>query len=143
MRRIYKRWDEWECFKNGFYETIAPANYTPDSARLAYAEFLSDIPRFQSAMRRVVSEWPNSCLHFLTNTEINRIAWMGQAAMCIETGVPSVFRGGFKLLSGAKQKAANKAAEEAIKQWQLEVFGNGNSEENQSVHRAMETTGLF
>ena len=50
-------------------------------------------------MERVVKEWPVSCEHFLTKHGMNRIAWLGQASMCIETGIPRFFRGGFNLMT--------------------------------------------
>jgi hypothetical protein len=48
---------------------------------------------------------------------MNRIAWLGQAAMCYATGVPSVFRGGFFLLSEKQQEAANRLALEYLNKW--------------------------
>lgn len=76
-----------------------------------YAEFLSDIARFNMALCRVMLEWPTSCEHFLTDPNINRIAWLGQASMCIETGVSRQYRAGFVLLSGKQQNEANFMAE--------------------------------
>ena len=117
MKRIYHPWWNWECCKAGFYATVAPGNLSPDDARDAYRAFLSDIPRFNAAMSQVADSWKNSCEHFLTNTGINRIAWLGQSAMCIATGVPSVFRGGFKLLTIEQQRAANAAAQIQLESW--------------------------
>jgi len=133
--RVYHHWEKWECVKAGFYETEAPPNVTPDDAREAYRAFLADIPRFVSAMQRVLTEWPHSCEQFLTNTSINRIAWMGQAAMCIETGVPSCFRGGFKLLTPHQQKAANAAGAQMILAW--EKLQANSYEKNRAIHSEM------
>ena len=113
MKRKYHHWEKWECFKAGFYDTTHASNNPQE----AYRDFLADIPRFEKALQRVLSEWPVSCEQFLTNTHINRIAWLGQASMCIETGVPSVFRGGFKLLTPAQQELANSAAERTLEQY--------------------------
>lgn len=107
----------WECYWAGFFETRAPNNMPAEDAKYYYSIFLSDIMWFESAMRRVGIEWPNSCEHFLSNAGMNRIAWLGQAAMCIATGVPSTFRGGFKLLSHGAQWAANRAAEKYLTEW--------------------------
>lgn len=115
MKQIFHPWHEWECFRAGFYDTKSPM--TPDQAKNAYAEFLADIPRFQAAMRKVLLFWKNSCEHFLSNPNINRIAWLGQASMCIETGVPSIFKGGFKRLSVDQQRAANEAAKQVLQGW--------------------------
>jgi len=76
-----------------------------------YAKFLSDIPRFNMALCRVMIEWQLSCEHFLTDPNINRIAWLGQASMCIETSISRQYRAGFMLLSGKQQNEANNMAE--------------------------------
>lgn len=117
INKIWHPWHMWECYRNGFYSTSPPPDMTPEEAKEAYRLFLSDIPRFERAMARVAIEWPNSCEHFLTNTQMNRIAWLGQSAMCIETGVSSIFRGGFKLLTDDQQNLANAAAEKFLNRW--------------------------
>lgn len=115
MKRIYHTWDKWECYPAGFYETRGPMD--DEQCRDAYAEFLRDIPRFQFALARVLCEWPNSCEHYLSNESMNRIAWLGQASMCIATGVPAQFRGGFNRLSEEEQLRANETALDALNVW--------------------------
>lgn len=117
MRRVYHPWHEWECFRAGFYETSPPGTIDSEEAANAYSTFLRDIPGFERAMARVAKEWPKSCEHFLTNDRINRVAWLGQAAMCIETGVPSIFRHGFKRLLDSEMTAANTAAGNFLLKW--------------------------
>ena len=128
MKRIYHPWHKWECFKAGFYDTTCALS--TDDAKRAYAEFLADIPRFTAAMQRVVEEWPISCEHFLTNQDINRIAWLGQSSMCIETGIPARFRGGFKLLSSDQQREANAAAAIALESWLTRTKERGSMSSN-------------
>lgn len=122
MKRIYHTWDKWECYPAGFYEDNAPNGIETDQAVKLYTEFLRDTPRFAAALVRVLAEWPKSCEHYLSNEKMNRIAWLGQAAMCIETGVPSVFRGGFNKLTEAEQRTANATALVALNRW-LEAHG--------------------
>lgn len=117
MKRIYHTWDEWECYPAGFYEDKPPGEMTPKEAVLAYAIFLRDLPRFERALARVITEWCNSCEHYLSNENMNRIAWLGQASMCIETRVPAAFRGGFNLLSKFEQAAANEMALKYLNLW--------------------------
>ena len=117
MVRIYHAWDKWECYRAGFYRTTAPDGMTPESALASYAEFLRDTPRFESALARVTAEWEVSCEQFLSNENINRIAWLGQASMCIATGVPAVFRAGFKLLTESERQIANETAAIALRSW--------------------------
>lgn len=88
-----------------------------DAALRAYAEFLGDSKRFDTAIGRVFSEWPHSCEHFLTNESMNRIAWLGQSSACLVVGLPSRFRAGFKLLSPEGQTRANAVAERRLGEW--------------------------
>ncbi len=93
-----------------------------EQCHAAYCEFLADIPRFESALASIISEWKHSCEHYLTNAAMNRIAWLGQAAACYAMGIPSEFRSGFFLLSEAQQQAANESALKYLNLW-LEVNG--------------------
>lgn len=118
MKRIYHRWDEWECYPAGFYEN-RPQNkaLTDDDCRQLYRELLSDVLRFREALGDVVDQWPASTEHYLSNERMNRIAWLGQAALCLAEGVPSRFRGGYMLLSEAEKAAADDVALEALNAW--------------------------
>lgn len=115
--RIFHTYDKWECYAAGFYSQRPPKGMTPDDCRKAYAEFLSDVPRFSAALDVVTNEWVNSCEHYLTNAAMNRIAWLGQAAMCQATGIPSEFRGGYFLLSEEEKDVANRLAHTYLNRW--------------------------
>jgi len=90
---------------------------TRGEAEIFYRDFLSDLPRFENYLERVINEWENSCEHYLTNEKMNRIAWMGQASACICSGIPSKFRGGYNLFSEEQQKAADEMALKYINIW--------------------------
>lgn len=115
--RIFHEWQDWECFPCGFYGDRPPKGMEAEECEEAYRDFLADIPRFGLALDRVLSEWKNSCEHYLTNQKMNRIAWLGQASMCIETGVPSRFCGGYNLLTDEQKEAADRKALEALNRW--------------------------
>lgn len=118
MDRIYHTWEKWECYPAGFYETKPPhKDMTTDQCKQMYAEFLANIPRFSGVLNDVLSDWKNSCEHYLTNENMNRIAWLGQAAMCFDTKVPSVFCGGYQLLTDKQKQAADEAALVALNIW--------------------------
>lgn len=116
--RIFHTYEKWECHKAGFYASSKDGASKVQCER-AYADFLSDIPRFESAMQCVITEWKHSCEHYLTNAAMNRIAWMGQAAACYAEGLPSAFRSGYFLLTDAQQKAADDAALVYLNKWLL------------------------
>jgi hypothetical protein len=117
MKRIFHRWEMWECVAAGMYEVFPPKGMNADDCKAAYAAFLSDIGLFTMSLDRVVSEWPVSCEQFLSNENLNRVAWLGQASMCIETGVPSRYKGGFMLLSDRDKFQANAAALRCLNAW--------------------------
>lgn len=115
MKRVFHQWHEWECYPAGFYETHPPhEGMTADECHDAYADFLRDPERFRAALEGVLRDWPNSTEHYLTNDRMNRIAWLGQAAMCYESRMPAMFRSGFSLLSSEEQEAANLIALEYL-----------------------------
>jgi hypothetical protein len=124
MDRIYHTWDKWECYPAGFFESKPKDNpkMSEGECKYLYAQFLRDIPRFKMAMAGVLKDWPHSCEQWLSNERMNRIAWLGQAAMCYATGIPSTFCGGFNQLTAEEQHAANLAALQYLNIW-LEARG--------------------
>jgi hypothetical protein len=109
-KRVFHTFDKWECHKAGFYATKPPEGMRKEDCHQAFANLLKDTERFDKALRGVVTEWENSCEHYLTNEAMNRLAWLGQAAVCYETGVSSEFRGGWQLLTQEEQNAADEIA---------------------------------
>ncbi len=122
--RIFHTFEKWECHKAGFYAGKKDG-MTADECEAAYAEYLSDEDRFREGLDGVIREWKHSCEHYLTNKAMNRIAWLGQAAMCYSTGIPSKFCAGFNLLSADQQDKANVIALEALNYWMKQ---NGRQE---------------
>jgi ParB-like chromosome segregation protein Spo0J len=116
--RIFHTFEKWECHKAGFYASKKDG-MSAEECETAYAEFLSNDEKFRLALDGVLNEWINSCEHYLTNKAMNRIAWLGQAAMCYATGVPSKFCSGFNLLTEDQQDRANEIALEALNKWMV------------------------
>lgn len=114
--RIFHTHDKWECHKAGFYASKKDG-LTSDECVNMFAEFLKDDERFKNALKGVISDWKHSCEHYLTNKAMNRIAWLGQAAMCYATGVPSVFCSGYNLMSEEEQDKANNIALDYLNKW--------------------------
>jgi len=119
VKRIYHTWDKWECYPAGFYESRPKTNekLTKEQIEAKYAEFLSNDEQFTVALERVITEWKYSCEHYLSNENMNRIAWLGQASACLSIGVPSTYCGGFNLLSDEQQERANLLAFNALNKW--------------------------
>lgn len=129
--RIFHTYHKWECYKAGFYKNTMDG-MTKDECQKAYREFLSNSDRFSDALEHVITEWKHSCEHYLTNIAMNRIAWLGQAAMCYATGIPAVFRGGFSLLTEEQKQAANEIALAYLNKWL-----KGNNREEVTMEEAL------
>lgn len=114
--RIFHTFEKWECHKAGFYAS-KKEGMTSEQCEKKYAEFLSNDEMFKNALQGVLDNWINSCEHYLTNKAMNRIAWLGQAATCYATGIPSKFCSGFNLLSIEQQEKANEIALEYLNKW--------------------------
>jgi hypothetical protein len=114
--RIFHTHDKWECHKAGFYAGAKPG-VTMAQGRELYRAFLADLDRFAEALEGVTTQWRHSCEHYLTNSAMNRIAWLGQASICYAAGLPSSYRGGFSLLTVEQQEAANLLALEYLNRW--------------------------
>jgi ParB-like chromosome segregation protein Spo0J len=114
--RFFHTYDQWECYKAGFYETKFEGK-TDEECKKMYAEFLKNDNLFRETLEKVITEWKNSCEHYLTNQAMNRIAWLGQASMCYATKVPSKYSSGFYLLTDKEQDKANRSALEYLNKW--------------------------
>lgn len=122
MKRIHHTWEKWECYPAGFYEDQPPDGMTQDQGEEKYRELLSDPERFEAALAGVIAQWTNSCEHYLTNENMNRIAWLGQASLAYALHIPSCCRGGFNRLTETQQGAANALALKYLNLW-LESHG--------------------
>lgn len=119
--RVFHTFDKWECFQAGFYANTH-GTLNKSECEQEYCRFLASEDEFRAALNGVITEWKNSCEHYLTNASMNRIAWLGQASLCYATGIPSTFRGGFHLLTDGEQMAANTLALEYLNKW---LIGRG------------------
>lgn len=113
--RIFHTYDKWECHKAGMYAQNFYGK-TAEECEQMYADFLSSV-KFKKTLEKVITEWKHSCEHYLTNSSMNRIAWLGQASMCYATGIPMKYCSGFNRLSEKEQNKANEIALVALNKW--------------------------
>lgn len=115
-KRIFHTYENWEHIAYNFFGSNHP-KWSKIQCEHKYKELLTDIQRFTNVMNRVIMEWPNACEHNLTNSSMNRIAWLGQASLAYEFQIPSIYSSGFQLLSNKQKDAANSAALDILNQW--------------------------
>jgi ParB-like chromosome segregation protein Spo0J len=114
--RIFHTYDKWECYPYGFYDSKKDG-MKAEECELAYANFFKTAGLFERVLNKLIIEWKYSCEHYLTNKSMNRIAWLGQASVCYELGIPSKYCSGWNLLTEDEQNNANLIALKALNKW--------------------------
>ena len=114
--RIFHHYEKWEAVGYNFFG-LTHKTMSKLQCEHQYRLLLQDIPKFRSTLDKVVAEWPYSCEHNLTNRSLNRIAWLGQAALAYEHQIPSIYCSGFQLLSDKEKQAANQTALDVLNEW--------------------------
>jgi hypothetical protein len=73
-------------------------------------------------MQSVINRWSISSQQNLSNLNMNRVAWIGQAACCIYSGVPSkATMRVWKMLDVKDQLRSDNVAIKIIRQWEQDV----------------------
>lgn len=114
--RIFHTYDKWECHKAGFYKSTK-VGWTKEQCEQEYYNVLTDLNLFEEILEKIITEWKYSCEHYLTNKAMNRIAWLGQAAVCYHSGVPSKYSSGWQLLNNEQKNKANNIALKYLNKW--------------------------
>lgn len=117
MKRIYHPYWTWEDWQAGMWGSVSKAEA---AALLTKAvEFTGNATLYGSYMQRVIREWPIACEHNLTETSMNRQAWIGHAATAMALGgcPETITRQAWAHLTQEQQDAANEQAQQAIDQW--------------------------
>jgi hypothetical protein len=140
INQVYFPYWEWECYHAGMFSRQPPKNMSAELCTLAYKEFLQNLNLFNKSMQQVALSWPKSCLNFLTNESINRIAWLGQSAMCIYSGISRQFRAGFCLLDERQKSLANNAAADFLCDW---IYEKKHTTSDYGIQAKMEQMRLF
>jgi len=119
MKKIFHTYDKWEDYKNGLFSTKEKDD--DDLVVELCGKLLSDQKLFKSAIERMTKSWPYSTEENLSDTGINRRAWLGQASCCYEFGArDSVTKLAWNKLDQKTQDEANQTATDFIKKWELE-----------------------
>jgi len=117
MERIYHPYTRWEDFPSGFYDNCTGVEREEKIKKVI--ELFSDPAKTETYMTRVCAEWVFSCEHNLTNSAMNKIAYIGQAACCLYAGVPStITMEAWSMLDKSIQDRANEIAVRTLKKWE-------------------------
>ena len=122
MKRVWRSFDTWEEIGANMWGEVEDRK-----GMLAKAiAFTGDHVLYGSFMRRVISEWPNSCENALTDLNMNRKAWIGHAACALALGCPEdITRKAWGFLSDEQRILANTEAASAIQAWENGYIKSG------------------
>lgn len=128
MERIFHHFDKWEDYHAGMYAESRDGR----KERVRKAADILGTPRLcREAMEKVVSEWPIATEYNLSNAEINRKAWLGQAACSCYAGIhEDETREAWGIMTEAQRTEANRIAASIIKTW---VAGREQEENPQMI----------
>jgi len=117
MKRIYHHYELWECWKNGFWDSSSGLEKIQKKQKVI--DLFSNPIDTEFYMNRVITEWKYSCEQNLSNDNMNKVAWLGQAACCILDKIPStVTMEAWGLVPDEFKVIANNIAEKIIKKWE-------------------------
>ena len=134
LHRVYIPYDKWEEVEHNMWGESADKQKD-----LAVAiELTGNAPLYGSYMWRVITEWPNSCVNALTDSSLNRRAWLGHAACALAHRLPEyIVREAWGYLTDEQRLLANREAERAIQLWE------GRHYEDSGLHTDMGKQMLF
>ena len=108
MERIYHNYLLWEDYKNGLYEI----GIITDEKILNSLNILTNQDLFWDVMCQMQIDWKFCFEQNLSNTEMNRLAWLGQASCCYETGNEfNITIRAWHLMNDIDKKNANNTAQ--------------------------------
>lgn len=115
MERIFHHYTLWEDFHAGMYDESKDGR----KERVKKAAHILGTPDIcQRAMEKVIAEWPISTEYNLSNAEINRKAWLGQAACSCFAGIhEDETREAWGLMTEQQRVKANQIAAKIIREW--------------------------
>lgn len=115
MERIFHHYNKWEDFHAGMYDECKDGR--AERVKKA-AEILGTPDICRKAMEKVVAEWKIATEYNFSNAEINRKAWLGQAACSCYAGIhEDETREALGIMTEAQRIEANSIASDIIKKW--------------------------
>ena len=116
MQRVWVPIQEWEEIRYNMWGSVKNRRRCIERAVI----FTGNHRLYGRYMLRVVNEWPRSCLNAMTDSSLNRRAWIGHAACALAIQCPEdITRQAWGLLSHEQRVLANEQADRAIQAWEM------------------------
>lgn len=144
IKKIYHPYQKWEEHKKKMW--VTPSKEEVKNLLPKVVEFTGNHIEYGRAMLEVIKFWKYSCEDKLTDTNLNRKAWLGHAACCYKFGwSESLVRLAWGKLTNQQRLLANKQAERAINIYlhyldqirqknQLTIF---DEDKNRKIHKRL------
>lgn len=118
MKQVYIKYWKWECYKSGMWSKV---DKKTESKMLDLSiKFTGNHILYGEAMSEVIYVWKNTMINHLTNTSINRRAFLGHCAVFYKLQIPEyIVRIAWKSLTDKQRQLADYQAELNIKKWEL------------------------
>lgn len=111
LKRIWKNYNKWEDWENGFFET--KKKY--DEETICAVKNILCCEKFFIVGEKLFTEWKNAIDHNLSYIGSNRKSYLGQAVCCYSLGLSAKTTAEiFTKLEKEDQKKANEIAERLI-----------------------------
>lgn len=122
MKQVFHNYILWECYKNGMWRKETK-EYEDKYIPIA-TEFTGNHMEYGKSMIDVINNWKYSVEHHLTDTSINRRAYIGHSAVNFKFGIPEyITRIAWGYLDEEQQRLANLEADNAIKLFENKLKG--------------------
>ena len=115
LKRVYHPYWDWEEIDHNMWGDVSDRKLYLKRA----IKFTGDHKKYGRFMRRVIAEWPVSCENALTDSNLNKRAWVGHAACALAIGCPEdITRQAWGELTDEQRTLANAEADRAIQEWE-------------------------
>ena len=116
MKQIYHPYHLWEDWINGMWRKETKEYEETELQNII--QFTGNHHLYGAAMFEVIESWIYTMEHNLTNTSINKKAFIGHCACCFKHGYPEyLVRQGWWKLTENQRNLADKQAIKAFKIW--------------------------
>ncbi len=124
----FHHFEKWEDFKGGLFNSSC--DFYDEKLNFSI-ELLSDQERFLEIGIDMCVNWAYAAEQNLTDTSMNRRAWLGQATCCFHHEAPDyVTKDAWWKLSEETRKLANATADKILADWQSKYIMKGSLWQN-------------
>lgn len=124
MKQVFYHYLEWEDYKAGMYKL--PILIDEKELIIKCSKLLKDSEWFFEEGQNMVKLWSKSAQQNLTDKNINRQAWIGQATCCFVFGATEdTTKKAWRTLKEDEQVKANKVADKIFFDWKRKYLKEG------------------